>query len=111
MLELKQTSTEKVIPFLVLFRRPFHGEDGARAHIHTCIMKVQPKPGVIASDGSKTMAQETEEVQDLQQVLIQRPKRAKLTEEESLKRMESFPERRDKIVAAVRKSKNRSLPS
>ena len=34
-----------------------------------------------------------------------------LTAEESLKRMETFPERMEKIVAAVRKSKGRGLPS
>ena len=57
------------------------------------------------------MAQKFEEVQELQEVLIRRPKRAKLTAEESLKRMEAFPERKEQIVAAVRKSKGRSLPS
>ena len=57
------------------------------------------------------MAQEVKEPADVQQVLVQRPKRAKLTEEESLRRMESFDERKDKIIAAVRKSKDRSLPS
>jgi hypothetical protein len=32
----------------------------------------------------------------------QRPKRLKLTAQESLKRMEAFPERKEQIVAAVR---------
>ena len=44
-------------------------------------------------------------------VLVQRPTRMKLTAEESLRRVESFPERRDEFVASIREGKNRSLPS
>jgi hypothetical protein len=36
-------------------------------------------------------------------------KRAKLSAEESLKRMEEFPERKERFIAAVRKGKNRSV--
>ena len=57
------------------------------------------------------MSKKLEEPEEVQEVIIQRPKRAKLTAEESMKRMESFPERKEQIVAAVRKSKNRGLPS
>jgi hypothetical protein len=57
------------------------------------------------------MAEKLEEIEDLQEVKVQRPKRAKLTAEESLRRMEAFPERKEQIVAAVRKSKGRGLPS
>lgn len=57
------------------------------------------------------MSEKREDVQEVQEVKVQRPKRAKLTAEESLKRMETFPERKEQIVAAVRKSKSRSLPS
>ncbi len=39
----------------------------------------------------------------------QRGDRAKLTAEESLKRMEEFPKRKEHIVAAVRKGKNRGV--
>ncbi len=46
-----------------------------------------------------------------QSVQAERPKRVKLTAEESLKRLEAFPERKDEIIAAVRKSKGRSLSS
>lgn len=42
---------------------------------------------------------------------IDRSKRAKLTAEESLRRMKAFPERKEHIIAALRKSKNRDLPS
>jgi hypothetical protein len=38
-------------------------------------------------------------------------KRAKISAEESLKRMEEFPERKEQFVAAVRKGKNRSVPA
>ena len=58
------------------------------------------------------MAEKLEEVpaaQEIQEIRAQRPKRARLTAEESLKRMESFPERKEQIVAAVRKSKNRGV--
>ncbi|HZO87782.1 MAG TPA: hypothetical protein VFB38_05540 [Chthonomonadaceae bacterium] len=43
-----------------------------------------------------------EKVEEAQEVKVQRPKRAKLTAEESLKRMEAFPERKEQILAAVR---------
>jgi hypothetical protein len=38
-------------------------------------------------------------------IRVKRPKRAKLTEEEILKRMASFDERKEQIIAAVRKGK------
>jgi len=38
--------------------------------------------------------------------LIERPKRVQLTAEESLRRMEDFPKRRAKFIAAIR---NRNL--
>ena len=57
------------------------------------------------------MPQKLEETQELQEVTIHRPKRAKLTAEESLKRIEAFPERKEMMVAAVRKSKGRGLSS
>ena len=44
--------------------------------------------------------------QDVQQLEIKRPKRAKLSEEETLKRMESFDERKEEFIATVRKSKS-----
>ena len=53
--------------------------------------------------------EERPEYAEPQALRVQRPKRAKLTAEESLRRMESLPERVEEIVAAVRKSKNRDL--
>jgi hypothetical protein len=38
-----------------------------------------------------------------------RPKRVKLSPKEIIKRMESLPDRMERIVAAVRKGKNRSV--
>ena len=58
------------------------------------------------------MAEKLEELpaaQEIHEIRGQRPKRTRLTAEESLKRMESFPERKEQIVAAVRKSKNRGV--
>jgi hypothetical protein len=40
-----------------------------------------------------------------------RPKRAKLSAEESLKRMQDFPKRKEAFIAAIRKGKNRGLSS
>lgn len=57
------------------------------------------------------MAEKLQETPELQEIKIQRPKRAKLTSEESLRRMDAFHERKEQIVAAVRKSQNRSLPA
>jgi hypothetical protein len=55
------------------------------------------------------MAEKSDEVpatHDPQQVRVERPKRAKLTEAETLKRMESFDERKEQFVASVRKGKS-----
>lgn len=40
---------------------------------------------------------------------IERPKRAKLTPKEALKRMQDFSKRKDQFIAAVREGKNRGL--
>jgi hypothetical protein len=36
------------------------------------------------------------------QVKVDRPKKEKVTREEALKRMKSFPKRREKFIAAIR---------
>lgn len=38
--------------------------------------------------------------------VIRRPKRAKITAEESLKRMQSFHERKEQFIASIRKGKS-----
>ena len=40
-----------------------------------------------------------------------RAERIKLTAAESLKRLQEFPKRKERFVAAVRKGKNRSVPA
>lgn len=45
-------------------------------------------------------------LKDVQELKIERPKRAKLSEEETLKRMEAFDERKEKFIASVRKGKS-----
>ena len=40
---------------------------------------------------------------------FKRPKRAKLSTEESLKRMQAFPMRKEKFIATVREGKSRGL--
>ncbi len=47
----------------------------------------------------------------LKKVKIERPKRVKLTREEIVRRMKSFPKRREKFIAAIRESSHRGLPS
>lgn len=44
--------------------------------------------------------------QKIQELKVERPRRAKLSEEETLKRMEAFGERKEKFIASVRKGKN-----
>ena len=51
------------------------------------------------------MAEKLEEAQEIYQVRAQRPKRAKLTPEESIRRMESFPDRKAQIVAGASKTR------
>ncbi len=45
------------------------------------------------------------------QVKLERPKREKVTREEALKRMKTFPKRREKFIAAIREGTNRDLHS
>ena len=55
---------------------------------------------------AEEVVQEEREGEQTEEWIIKRPPRAKLTAEESLKRMVDFPKRRDKFIAAVRKSKS-----
>jgi hypothetical protein len=43
-------------------------------------------------------------LKQVQEVRTERPARAKLTPEESVRRMQEFPKRREKFIAAIRKS-------
>jgi hypothetical protein len=54
------------------------------------------------------MAKKTEEIEEIR---TERPRRAKLSAEESLQRMKDFPKRKEEFVAAVRKGKDRSISS
>jgi hypothetical protein len=40
---------------------------------------------------------------------IERPERVKLAPQESLKRMQNFPQRKERFVAAIREGKSRSI--
>ena len=44
-------------------------------------------------------------LKDIQEIKIERPPRAKLTAEESLKRTLEFDKRKEKFIASIRKSK------
>ncbi len=48
----------------------------------------------------------TKNLDDVRDIKIERPERARLSEEESLKRMREFPQRKEKLVAAVREGKD-----
>ena len=43
---------------------------------------------------------------DIKEIKIERPQRAKLSAKEVIKRMEEFPKRKEKFIATVRKGKN-----
>ena len=49
--------------------------------------------------------------QKISELTIERPERAKLSPQESLKRMQNFPQRKESFVAAIREGKKRSLPA
>ena len=52
------------------------------------------------------MAKRLKDVRELKEIKIERPKRAKLSAQEVIKRMEEFPKRREKFIATIRKGKN-----
>lgn len=45
-------------------------------------------------------------LKDVKEIKIERPQRAKLSAKEVIKRMEEFPNRKEKFLATVRKGKN-----
>lgn len=45
-------------------------------------------------------------IEDIKELKIERPPRAKVSEEESLRRMQEFQKRKERLVAAVRESQN-----
>jgi hypothetical protein len=47
----------------------------------------------------------------VKEIKIQRPPKAKISEKEAIKRMEAIDERKEKLLAIARKSKNGNLPS
>jgi hypothetical protein len=48
----------------------------------------------------------TKKAKVIKKVKIERPERAKLSAEESLKRMNDFDKRKEKMIAAIRQSKD-----
>lgn len=44
-------------------------------------------------------------LKDIKEIRIQRPPRAKLSAEESFKRMQEFDKRKEKFIASIRKGK------
>lgn len=48
----------------------------------------------------------TKKAEVIKKVKIERPERAKLSAEESIKRMNDFDKRKEKIIAAIRQSKD-----
>lgn len=47
----------------------------------------------------------TKKAKVVKEIKIERPERAKLSAEESLKRMKEFDKRKEKFIASIRKSK------
>ena len=52
------------------------------------------------------MAKRLKDIHEVKEIKIERPKRAKLSPQEVIKRMEEFPKRREKFIATIRKGKN-----
>lgn len=50
-----------------------------------------------------------EKLRQIKEFQIERPERARLSAKESLKRMEEFQKRKEKWIATVRESQDRSL--
>lgn len=60
-------------------------------------------------DPSENKSNETNretQISPREEIVIQRPKRGRLTPEESLQRMKDFDKRKDEFIASIRKSKN-----
>ena len=55
---------------------------------------------------AEEVTQKTEESEEIEELKIVRPPRAKLSADEVRKRMDDFPKRRDKFIASVRKGKS-----
>ncbi len=49
--------------------------------------------------------QKSDATEEVEEVIVKRPPRAKLSAEEVRKRMEEFPKRRDEFIASIRKGK------
>ena len=45
------------------------------------------------------------------QVKIERPKRERVTREETIKRVKAFPKRMEKLIAAIREGSHRNIHS
>jgi hypothetical protein len=57
--------------------------------------------------GTRPRAEEamTKRLKDIKEIKIERPPRAKLTADESLKRTQEFDKRKDRFIASIRKGK------
>jgi hypothetical protein len=55
--------------------------------------------------GAYTPFRTADKLKDMQEPKIERPKRAKISEEQTLKRMEAFDELKEQFVASVRTGK------
>jgi hypothetical protein len=54
---------------------------------------------------AEELTKQEEEPKEIEEWVIKRPPRAKLSPDEVRKRMEDFPKRRDAFIASVRKGK------
>ena len=64
--------------------------------------------GIMVQCGLGWIVQEVEmakRLKDLKELKIERPPRVKLSAKESLKRTQEFDERKERLIAAIRKSK------
>ena len=69
---------------------------------HVCVVLQSRRRKTSASILETMMAKR---LRDIKEIKIERPQRAKLSAEESLRRTEEFDKRREKFIASIRKGK------
>ena len=57
------------------------------------------------------ICRDSKAMKPVKEIKIQRPKREKVTREETIKRVKDFPRRMEKLIAAIRKGSTRNIHS
>ena len=57
------------------------------------------------------ICRDSKAMKPVKEIKIQRPKREKVTREETIKRVKDFPRRMEKLIVAIRKGSHRNIHS